>query len=722
MQETLSHYRILEQIGAGGMGVVFRARDEHLDRDVALKVLSSSREVDANAHKRFHKEALTLSRLNHPNIATLHDFGREDGSDFLVEEFIEGRSLDVILVCGPVSEKQLIDIGLQLAEGLDAAHKHGIIHCDLKPSNIRITPDSRAKILDFGLARMFRRHTTATADTETLTEVESSGGTLPYMAPEQLLGDALDPRTDIWGLGCVLYEMATGKRPFSGSGTALMDAILHRFPPPVTKGNPRISLSLEAIIGKCIDKDPGKRYQSAKEVIVDLKRAASAPVAMGVRVRVQRHVRTLAFVLLAAAAVTLAIRIWPGLRRTWFEARAREPAATRSAVPHEMYLAGMKQLERWDKPESLESAINSFDEAARLDPGFALAFSALGEAYWAKYRLDRNPKWIDEAEKNCRRAAELTNTIPAVYVVLARVHNSQGHYDLALQEVQHAQELEPHNGDALLVQAAIYGSMGREKQAGETYGKATALRPEHWGGYYEFGAYLFRTQRYEEAATQFRRVLELTPDNALAHATLGGVLQLLSKPAEAESHLKTSINLQPSYVAYSNLGVLYYNQRRWAEAAEMIKKGLDLNPSDWRTWHNLELAYEWLGKKDDADHAFDGERIRLEEAAKLTPDDPEIEVRLGVHYARAKLKDKTVSYVEAALARSPDDASVLVNAGEAYEKLGDRTRAIELVSRAVARGWTLAQLEDDPGLQGIVHDPRFVAIASQSTNGRSPAR
>lgn len=220
MLATLSHYRILEQIGAGGMGVVFRARDEHLDRDVALKVLSSSREVDANAHKRFHKEALTLSRLNHPNIATLHDFGREDGSDFLVEEFIEGRSLDVILVCGPVSEKQLIDIGLQLAEGLDAAHKHGIIHCDLEPSNIRITPDSRAKILDFGLARMFRRHTTATADTETLTEVESSGGTLPYMAPEQFLGDALDPRTDIWGLGCVLYEMATGKRPFSGSGTA----------------------------------------------------------------------------------------------------------------------------------------------------------------------------------------------------------------------------------------------------------------------------------------------------------------------------------------------------------------------------------------------------------------------------------------------------------------------------------------------------------------------
>jgi serine/threonine protein kinase len=198
MQATISHYRILEEIGAGGMGVVYRAHDEHLGRDVALKVLPPGALIDASTRKRFHKEALTLSKLNHPNIATVHDFDTQDGVDFLVEEYIDGLSLDTMLAGGPLPDREIADLGSQLADGLSAAHEQGVIHRDLKPGNIRVTPQARLKILDFGLATMLRKELSGNELTDSLSRTEGLMGTLPYMSPEQLMGQKLDERTDIW--------------------------------------------------------------------------------------------------------------------------------------------------------------------------------------------------------------------------------------------------------------------------------------------------------------------------------------------------------------------------------------------------------------------------------------------------------------------------------------------------------------------------------------------
>jgi Flp pilus assembly protein TadD len=271
VQATLSHYRILEQIGAGGMGVVYRAHDEHLDCDVALKVLPPGKLSDEAARKRFRKEALALSKLNHPNIAVVHDFDTQDGTDFLVEELIPGLSLSEMLISGPLPEREIINLGSQLADGLQAAHQQGVIHRDLKPANIRVTSDARLKILDFGLARIVQP-SSPTALTASETQTPSLAGTLPYMAPEQLLAEKVDFRTDIWAVGCVLYEMATGRCPFPGSGPALIDAILHQPAPAASKLNSRLSPGLEAIILKCLEKDPLLRYASARDIAVDLQR------------------------------------------------------------------------------------------------------------------------------------------------------------------------------------------------------------------------------------------------------------------------------------------------------------------------------------------------------------------------------------------------------------------------------------------------------------------
>lgn len=704
MQTNLSHYRILEQIGAGGMGVVYRAHDERLDRDVALKVLSPGTVVEASARKRFHKEALMLSKLNHPNIATVHDFDAQDGNDFLVEEFIDGLSLDAMLASGPLTEREIIHLGSQMAEGLAAAHEQGVIHRDLKPSNVRVTPDARLKVLDFGLAMIIRREVSLTAVTESLPEVKLGAGTLPYMAPEQLLGNKLDARTDIWAIGCVLYEMATGRRPFAGSGPALIEGILHRLPAAASKLNPVISAALDSVIQKCLDKDPAKRYQSAREIAVDLQRAVSSPYPAGKRFRLPRWLPLL-IVALALAAVT-GIVLRPQLERV-LGGKHVAGMAPESAMPHELYLAGQRALERWDKTANLDAAIGFFQQTVKADPNFALGYSALGEAYWAKYRLEHDPHWIDEAEQNCGRAAVLNDKLPAVYVTLARVHNGKGQYNLALQEIQQALKLEPRDPDALLAEAALYASMGRQDEAEDTYKRAAALRPQRWGGYYELGSFYYRQQRYAEAAQEFERVLEITPDNTMAHATLGVVMQLLGKDAEAEIYLKRSIELQPSYAGYNNLGTLYYREKRWEESALMTHKALELNANDWRAWSNLRLANEWMKRTREADEASREELVRLEEVAKVNSDDADVLVELGVLYSKLKLRGKALRYIEAALARSPDDPAVLVSAGEAYENMGDRARALELVTHALAKGWTLAQLENDPGQQQIIREPRF---------------
>ena len=380
MQATLSHYRILEQIGVGGMGIVYRAHDERLDRDVALKVLPTGTLVETAARKRFHKEALTLSKLNHPNIATVHDFDTQEGTDFLVEELIEGLSLDAMLASGCFSEKEIINLGSQLAEGLAAAHEHGVIHRDLKPGNLRVTPDARLKILDFGLAMVLRGEPSATAVTESLSETKAFVGTLPYMAPEQLLGGKLDARTDIWATGCILYEMATGRRPFLGSGPALTDAILHHPPPALSKLNPRISAALDAVIQKCLDKDPGKRYFSAREIAVDLRRAVSAPMSTGMRLRLRQWFVVLAVAAAVTAVVGIGMRLESILRRSSFGEQAAAVRVQGHAAPHESYLAGLKYLERWDKPANLDSAIGLFEQAVKADPSFALGFSATGRS------------------------------------------------------------------------------------------------------------------------------------------------------------------------------------------------------------------------------------------------------------------------------------------------------------------------------------------------------
>ncbi len=254
------------------MGLVFRASDQQLERDVAIKVLPSGMLADEAARKRFRREALTLAKLNHPNIGMVYEFGSQEGLDFLVMEYVGGVAVDARLGSGPLSQKEVLRLGFQLADGLASAHEHGVIHRDLKPANMRLTQDNRLKILDFGLAQFVRQEVDMGV-TASISETNQVVGTLPYMAPEQLRGEVTDERSDLWSAGVVLYELATGRRPFAFAQVpVLIDAILNKPPELPSTLNPKISPGLEMAILKCLDKDPERRYQSARELRVDLDR------------------------------------------------------------------------------------------------------------------------------------------------------------------------------------------------------------------------------------------------------------------------------------------------------------------------------------------------------------------------------------------------------------------------------------------------------------------
>ena len=304
--QRLGPYEILDALGAGGMGEVYRARDSRLGRDVALKVLPADRARDPDRLRRFETEARAVAALTHPHILAVHDMGTEDGLAFVVFELLEGRTLRRVLEAGPIAPRRVAEYAVQVCRGLAAAHDKGIVHRDLKPENLLLTRDGQVKILDFGLAKLVHGDESGSGETSTTTDAGVVLGTAGYMSPEQARGRPADARSDLFSLGAVLYEMLSGRRPFAGDTAAdTLSAILHRDPPEITTGVGAVPAGVEKVVRRCLEKDPQERFQSARDVAFALEAVSgssavlAAPPPRGSR----RRSSLAAASLLAAAAL-----------------------------------------------------------------------------------------------------------------------------------------------------------------------------------------------------------------------------------------------------------------------------------------------------------------------------------------------------------------------------------------------------------------------------------
>jgi len=595
--QTVGHYRILEKIGAGGMGVVYRAHDEQLDRDVALKVLSAGTLADDVARRRFRKEALTLAKMNHPNIEIVYEFNSWNDLDFLAMELIPGTSLRETLKQGPLPEREVIRLGVQLAEGLSAAHGQGVVHRDLKPGNLIISPEGRLKILDFGLATLLRPGTDPDV-TLSVTEATSGWGTLPYMSAEQLRGLPVDARTDIYSAGAVLYEMATGYRPFWQSQRAeLIGAILHQTPGEPSTHNRRIGPAFESLIMKALDKDPARRYQSARELLVALE---------GLDTRL----------------------------RTGSRPRFSRPLPTAAKVRPSVAVLGFKNVSGRSDLAWLSTALSEMlttelaaGEQLRTIPGENVARVRISLS------LPEADSFGKETLMRIRKNLSADSVVLGSYIPLGR---DQIRLDLRLQDTLAGETL-----------AAVYekGSEARiddlVRRAGtvlrEKLGARGVSSPEAAAVKASFPSNSKAARLYSEGLAKLRifdalgarglleKAIAADPNYALAHSALAGAWSALRYDKRARDEAKKAFDLSSSLSREDRLSVegrYRETTQEWLKAEKIYRTLWDFFPDNLDYGLRLANAQTSAGKGKDALATLETLRS-LPSPAK---DDPQIDI------------------------------------------------------------------------------------------------
>ena len=613
---TLGQYRVLELIGAGGVGEVYRAHDDRLRREVALKILFDDGSADAEIRKRIRREALALSKINHPNIATVFDVDTREGVDFLVMELVTGSTLHEKVQVGPLPAGQTARFGLQMAEGLAAAHARGVAHRDLKPTNIRVTSEGLLKILDFGLAKS---PGVTEASTETATAPNVIRGTLPYMAPEQLRSSPADFRSDIWAAGLVLFEMATGRRAFSEvEPIPLMSAILHSPAPYPREVAANVSPALENIILKCLEKEPDDRYQSAKELAIDLRRLETSLSAARPRAREQGLPRwtvaaatgaiALAILLVALNAGGLRDRIFPNAQSVPVRALAVLPLDDLSGERSGAYFAeGMTDelittLARSSGVRVIARTSVMRYAGTQLSPkriGHELHVDALveGGVQVANDRIHVNTRlvrtsdgrslWADSFDRPARDA-------------------------LALQ------------GDIARAIAAQIRARWTDQDRGRVSRRITA-DPQAQEAYLR-GKYHWNRRTFEDlqlAARYFRDSADRDTNFALAWAGLANSYGLLPEygpirkddimpraRAAALRALALDSTLAEGYAALGNVEKSW--TRDWDAAEHDFRRALEWNPGDATAHHWYAVLLAWMGRIRES-------RMEIESARELDP-------------------------------------------------------------------------------------------------------
>jgi serine/threonine protein kinase/Flp pilus assembly protein TadD len=610
--QVFGHYRLIEQIGAGGMGVVFRAHDEQLRRDVAVKILPHDLFSDAASRERFRKEALAVGRLNHPNIAMAFDFGEQNGVDYLVTEYIPGTNLDEKIGKQPLTQKTVLEIGIQILSGLEAAHRENVVHRDLKPGNIRLNRDGQVKILDFGLAKLTEPFD-ENADTVNLTSSVSISGTLPYMAPELLRVEDADARADIWATGAVLYEMATGRRAFPDRQPSLViDAILHYDPVRPTLINKKLTASIEAIILKALDRDPDRRYQSAREFRLDLQRLlAGGEIAtdtlrqsqvLEVSANRRRRKFMLAFlaVLLAGLLIGYFVKRWPPPASAHQKILAVLPIETvgQDAATNALGLGLTEtltaKLVQASDSDSVQ-VVSSRDLRDQKVKTAAEARREFGTDYVLESSLQRSGQTM---RINC-------------YLVDSRTHRQLA-----------ARTIEADSGDAFKLQDQVVNAAldmlpaslnGSQRQALTAH---QDTQPAAYEAYIRGRGYLLEYEKPENidnAITEFNQALKVDPKYAAAYAGLGrayliGFRQLdKSKDwlSRASENCDTALAMSSkSAEAYACLGEVLKTEGNYAEAAKQFQHAVDLDATSDDALIGLADSYQKLGNVTAAEQSY----------------------------------------------------------------------------------------------------------------------
>jgi serine/threonine protein kinase len=695
--KQILHYKILKKLGEGGMGVVYKAEDTKLKREVAIKFLPHHISANEEERKRFEIEAQSAASLNHPSISTIYSIEESDSDVFIVMEYIKGVELKDKIKSGPISNEEAINIAVQIAEGLKAAHKKGIVHRDIKSSNIMITSDGNVKIMDFGLVKI-------TGGRE-LTKIGSTVGTAAYMSPEQARGEEIDFRTDIWSFGIVMYEMLTGKLPFiSDYEQAIIYSILNEDPESIKDLSEDTPSELTHIVEMTLKKNPKDRYQTIKDLIEKLKALNKSEIS------VQKN----------KAIPTVAVLPFTNMS-TDKEQDYFCDGIAEDILNDLTHLEGLRVVARTssfafkDKNQDIREigiklGAHTIVEGSVRKAGNRLRITAqlinVSEGYhlWSE-RYDRELEDVFSIQDEIAK-----NIVQTLKIKLSKKDK------LALRKAN-TQDVQAYD---YYLRGRNFFYKGQRKSiefALEMFSKSISKDPHYalaYAGIADCSSWFFMyvdgdNKYLEKSLSASQKAIELDPDCAEAHSARGLAISLSRQFENAEEEFETSIRLNSNlFVTYYFFARICFVQGKLEKAAHLFEEACKINPEDYQSPLLLGNTYKGLKLVDKSHSAFRRGLKIAKKHLELNPDDARA-IYLSSHgLIELGEKEKGLAWANRALATDPDDPVILYNISDAYALLGREEEAIRYLEKALKNGYTSKEwIENDSYLDSIRNHPRF---------------